>query len=60
MSKIKTAVNMLVHDKNIFCSLLVENLSPMFSDKQYLKLVFKYRMGYMLYFQNPNTFIEIF
>lgn len=58
MSKIKTAINMLIRDSNVFKSLLVENLSPLFSDKRYLKMVFKYRMGYKLDLQNPKTFSE--
>lgn len=58
MSKIKTAINMLVRDSDVFRSLLVKNFSPLFSDKQYLKLVFKYRMGYKLDLQNPRTFSE--
>ena len=58
MSKIKTAINMLVRDRNVFRSLLVENLSPLFSDKQYLKLIFRYRMGYNLDLQNPKTYSE--
>ena len=58
MSKIKTAVNMLALDRNVFRSLLIENLSPLFSDKRYLKLIFKYRMGYTLDLQNPKTYSE--
>ena len=43
MSKIKTAVNMLLHNRNAFLGQLVETFSPIFGDEKYLKLMFKYR-----------------
>ncbi len=58
MSKIKTAINSLVHDRRAFMALLVENLSPLFGDEQYLKLIFKYHMGHKLDLQHPKTFSE--
>lgn len=58
MSKIKTAFNFLVHNRNAFCGQLVENFSPLFSDERYLKLMFKYRMGYELDLKTPKTYSE--
>lgn len=58
MSKIKTAANKLVHDRKAFMALLVENLSPLFGDEHYLKLIFKYHMGHRLDLQNPKTYSE--
>ena len=58
MSKIKTAVNMLLHNRNAFLGQLVETFSPIFGDEKYLKLMFKYRMGYELNLENPQTFSE--
>lgn len=37
---------------------LVENNSCLFGDKKYLELLFKYRMGYKLNLQNPQTYSE--
>lgn len=58
MSKIKTAFDMLAHNRSAFMALLVENCNFLFSDERYLKLVFKYRMGYKLDLQNPRTYNE--
>ncbi len=58
MSKINTAVNMLLHNRNAFMGQLVEKFSPIFGDETYLKLMFKFRMGYELNLQNPQTYSE--
>ncbi len=58
MSKVKTALEMLAHNRSAFMALLVENCSGLFSDRRYLELVFKYRMGYKLDLQNPRTYSE--
>lgn len=58
MSKINTALQVLSHNRNAFVALLVENFSFLFGDKSYLKLTFKYRMGYKLDLENPKTYSE--
>lgn len=58
MSKVKTAVNMLLHNRNAFLGQIVETFSPIFGDEKYLKLMFKYRMGYELNLENPQTYSE--
>lgn len=57
-SKIGTAANMLVHNRQAFIASLVENCSFLFNEEQYLKLRFKYRMGYKLDLNNPKTYSE--
>lgn len=58
MSKFKTAMNLLLHNRNTFIALLVQSFSFLFNDKNYLDLVFKYRMGYKIDWDNPKTFSE--
>ncbi len=58
MSKITTALRMLFNNRNAFVGQLVEYLSPIFEDELYLKLMFKYRMGYKLDLVNPRTYSE--
>ena len=58
MSKLATATNMLLHNRNEFVASLVEYFSPLFGDERYLKLMFKYRMGYKLNLDNPKTYSE--
>lgn len=58
MSKIGTALRMLKSNRGEFMASLVENLSPLFGDEHYLKLIFKYRMGYSLDLSNPTTYNE--
>lgn len=58
MSKIATAVNMLQHNRRAFMASLIEWSSPLFRDELYLKLMFKYRMGYELNLNNPKTYNE--
>lgn len=49
---------MLLHNRNAFLGQLVETFSPIFGDEKYLKLMFKYRMGYELNLENPQTYSE--
>lgn len=58
MSKIATAAKTLLHNRDAFIALLIERFSFLFADEQYLKLIFRYRMGYPLNLKNPQTFSE--
>lgn len=58
MSKLKTAVLLLKNNKWYFISQLVKNFSFLFSDKQYLKCLFRCRMGYKLDLNNPKSYSE--
>lgn len=49
---------MLLHNRKWFMGQIVEVLSPLFGDKKYLELMFKYRMGYELNLLNPKTYSE--
>lgn len=58
MSKIITAFKMIKDNRQGFMASLIQNLSPLFSDKRYLELIFKYRMGYNLNLKSPQSFSE--
>ncbi len=58
MSKINTAAKMLLHNRNAFKAQLVENFGWLFGDEKYLRLMFRYRMGYELDLDNPKSFSE--
>lgn len=58
MSKLVTAAKKLLSDRKAFMALLIERFSFLFNDEKYLKLLFKYRMGYPLNLVNPQTYSE--
>lgn len=58
MSKISTAINLLKTNRNAFAAQIVQYCAFLFSDRQYLDLIFKYRMGYRMDWNNPRTFNE--
>lgn len=58
MSKIKTAINLLKHNRNEFLAPILMNLNFLFSDKLYLTLLFRLKMGYWIDWKNPKTFSE--
>lgn len=55
MSKLKTALKLLVNNRDLFIQIL---LSKVASDRWYLKYWFKKKMGYALDLNNPKTFNE--
>ena len=58
MSKIKTVINLLKHNRNeLFASILMY-LNFLFPDKLYLTLLFRLKMGYWIDWKNPKTFSE--
>lgn len=58
MSKIQTAIHLLTNNRNAFCAQLIQQFAFLFSDKRYLDLIFRYRMGYRINWDNPTTFSE--
>lgn len=58
MSKILTAFKLLTTNRNAFFAQLVQQFAFLFSDKKYLDLIFRYRMGYKIDWDNPRTFNE--
>ncbi len=58
MGKILTAIKLLHNDRNAFLAQCVQSMSFLFSDKKYLDLTFKYRLGYRINWENPTTFNE--
>lgn len=58
MSKISTAKNLLKKDRNAFLASLLKHLGFLFSDKLYLTLMFRFKMGYWMDWKNPKTFNE--
>lgn len=58
MSKIGTALHMLLQDKKAFVATLIEKLNFLYDDEEYLRVLFKYRMGYPLNLTNPQTYSE--
>ncbi len=58
MSKFVTAVSLLINNRNMFFSQLIQYFNFVFSDEMYLKCLFKYRMNKSLDLDNPKTFNE--
>ncbi len=58
MSRLSTAYRLLVSDRRAFLAQLIQVLNPLFSDKRYLELLFKLRMGYSIDWNKPKTFNE--
>lgn len=58
MSKLFTAIKLIQQSPNDFFSSLLVNLSFLFPDKLYLKLMFRCKMGYWMDLDNPKTFSE--
>lgn len=58
MSKISTAINLLMHKRGEFFASILMNLNFLFSDKLYLSLLFRCKMGYWMDWKNPKTFSE--
>ena len=58
MSKIKTAINLLKHNRNEFLASILMHLNFLFPDKLYLTLLFRLKMGYWIDWKNPRTFNE--
>lgn len=56
--KIRRAVSYLLHDRSRFCDSLVANLLFWLPDEQYLKLRFRFKMGYWPNLKEPKTFVE--
>lgn len=58
MSKISTAARLLKDDKNGFMASIVQNYFKWLPDKPYLKLLYRFMMGYHLDLKNPRKFNE--
>lgn len=58
MSKITTAINLLKHNRGEFFASILMHLNFLFSDKLYLTLLFRCKMGYWMDWKNPKTFSE--
>lgn len=58
MSKIATAINLLKHNRGEFLAFILMHLNFLFSDKLYLSLLFRFKMGYWIDWKNPKTFSE--
>ena len=58
MSKIKTAINLLKHNRGEFLASILMHLNFLFPDKLYLSLLFRLKMGYWMDWKNPKTFSE--
>lgn len=58
MSKFSTAIKLLMTNRNAFLAQLVKQFAFLFSDKKYLDLTFRYRMGRKINWDNPRTFNE--
>lgn len=58
MSKIKTAFSLLLHNRNIFLSTILNHFSFLFNDKQYISLQYRLRMGEAMNWESPKSFTE--
>lgn len=58
MSKITTAIKLLMHNRDEFIVSILMNLNFLFPDKLYLTLLFRFKMGYWIDWKNPKTFSE--
>ena len=58
MSKIKTAIKQLKSDRGEFMASITQSFFTWLPDELYLKLLFRFKMGYRLNLKNPKTFNE--
>ncbi len=58
LRKIRTAYKLFVSNKNSFFAGLLKNFCFLMPDKLYLKLMFRFKMGHKLDFENPRSFCE--
>lgn len=58
MSKIKTAIKLLSSNQSTFVATVIQKVGFLFWDSLYLRLLFKYRVGYSLDLENPKSFNE--
>ena len=58
MRKIRTALNLLFNNRNIFIASLIEKYGYFLDDRHCLELLFKYKMDYKLDLENPRTYNE--
>lgn len=58
MTKISNAIHLIKENPDALKAYIVKMFSPLFSDRQYLSLLFRYRMGYSLDWENPETYNE--
>lgn len=58
MSKVSTAFRLIKENPGEFKASIVKIFSPMLSDKRYLSLMFRYRMGYDIDWENPKSYSE--
>lgn len=58
MSKLSTAIRLLRFNQGTFFASILENLNFLFSDRLYLQLMFRCKMGYWMDFDKPKTFCE--
>lgn len=58
MNKIKKLFHYIFHRPDLLGIAILTRIAPIFSDKIYLKLMFRLRMGYKLNLDNPKTFNE--
>lgn len=58
MSKFKTAIHLLKHNRGEFFASILMHLNFLFPDKLYLTLLFRLKMGYWIDWKNPKTFSE--
>lgn len=49
---------MLRNNRTAFMAAMIEKFNCLFGDEKYLRLLFKYRMGYPLNLNNPQTYNE--
>lgn len=58
MNKIKTFIKLLKEDRSSLMASLLPFFSFLFSDKIYLTLMFRFKMGYWIDWKNPKTYSE--
>lgn len=58
MSKISTAIRLIKENRGELKASIVKLFSPLFPDRRYLSLMFRYRMGYNINWERPKTFSE--
>lgn len=58
MSKVSTAFALLMTNRNSFVAQLIQSFAFLFSDKKFLELTFKYRLGYKINWEATKSFNE--
>ena len=58
MSKLRSAIKLLINDRAIFCDSIIKNFLGFLPDKLYLSLRYRCQLGHWINWKHPKTFTE--